>query len=162
MHERADGLDVDRLAHSDHQTQCIGHRVLAFTGGKLQDLHVLFVSRRFGVGLAKRGVSEPERAGGKHLFAVAIVGEGPRLADQGIDHMTVIDRRSLLSIQPWHRLNVVTLMRHFDLFGSDPHVHFGPHQAAGNRVGVFAHLNRAALTDPEAAEHVVSIQPAVR
>jgi len=54
------------------------------------------------------------------------------------------------------------LMRHADLFGSNSNIHLSANQAAGNRIGVGSHLNRAAATDANAGQKVVGVESLLR
>lgn len=113
-----------------------------------------------------RGAQEvpghPKTAGRKHFFTVAVVGKGSRLADQRIDDVPIIDRGQMLTNQSRHDLNDVTVVRHRDLFGTDPQINQLTDQSAGNRVGVGSHADRAAARDPHTFDDVVGIETLLR
>lgn len=139
--------------------QRVGHRVLAFSRGQFQNLHVHSVGHLLRVSAAQRVVSEPEHAGGKHLLAVFVIRKGSRLADQRINDVTIINRHQFLTRQSRHRLNEVALVSHRDLLGPDPDIHLLSNQPAGNRIRVGPHLNGAAFADAQARQLVVGLHP---
>jgi hypothetical protein len=117
---------------------------LAFAGGKLKNLHVLFIGDPLGVSRLKQVVSDPKLTRWEHLFTVSVVPERARFANQRINHVTIVNGLSVLANQPLHGLHVVVLMSHDDLLRSNPHIDFRTDQSTRNRVRVGAHLDRAA------------------
>lgn len=160
--QAADGLDVDRFASDDQPPQRFVDRVLALAGGQLENSHVRLVCLPLGMPAAEQVVSDAEVTGGKHFFAVLVIGKRPRLADQRIDHVAVVDRRAPLAEQPRHGLHEVVLITHLDLLGRDLHVNVPADQPAGHRVDVGPHPDRAALADAHVAQVVVGIEPLIR
>jgi len=161
-HEFADTFDIEGLFGRQQMTQRVGHRVLAFLGGKLQDLHVPFVGNAFRMSRPQIVPRHPKAARGKHLFAESVVGERTRLADERIDDVPIVDRCQMLADQPRHRLNRLAVMSHRDRFGTDAQVDQLSDQPAGNRVGVRPHQDRAAGTDAYAPDDVVRVQTLIR
>ena len=72
----------DLLDYGPGLPQRIGHGVLTFASGNLQNLHVHLVGHLLGVVVAKHVVSDAEPAGGKHFLAILIVRKCARLANQ--------------------------------------------------------------------------------
>jgi hypothetical protein len=130
-------------------------------GGKFKKLHILLIGHLLGVSRLQQVVSDPKLTGRKHLFTVAVVPERSRLTNQRINHMPIVDRLSVLPNQPRHGLHVVALMHHDDLLGSNPHIDLRIDQPTRNRVGVGAHLDRAARANAEATQHIVRVEPIV-
>ena len=133
--------------------------VLTFLRRDVQNLHVHFVSNLFRMSGSQRVPGQTKTAGGKHFFAIPIVGERPRFPHKRIDDMPVIDGRQLLSNEPWHGLNDMSVMRYGDLFGGDSQIHQLPDQPAGNRIRIRPHDDRAAATDADTFNYVIRIQP---
>ncbi len=143
-------------------SECIGDSVLTFVSRQLQNLHVHFVGHLFRVFFSQHVPCHPEPAGGKHFFAVSVVCEGARLANQRIDDVAIIDRRLVFSDQSRHDLDDMLLMSHSDLFGRHTHVDRLTNQPTGDRIRIGSHLNRAAFADSHAVQHVVGIEAFVR
>ena len=118
-HKFTNAFDVQRVFSRQQIPQSIGHGVLAFVSRQFQNLHVHFVSHFFGMSGAQRVPCHAKTARWKHLFAILIAGESTRFSQQRIDDVAIIDSRLILTDNPWHRLNQMTLMRHRDLFGTD-------------------------------------------
>ena len=130
-------------------------------GGKFKKLHVLLVGHLLGVSRLQQVVSDPKLTGRKHLFTVSVVPERSRFTNQRINHMPIVDRLSVLPNQSRHGLHVVVLMAHDDVLRSNPHIDFRIDQPTRNRVGVSAHLDRAARANAEVAQHIVRVEPIV-
>jgi hypothetical protein len=107
-------------------------------------------------------VSDAKLTGGKHFFAITVIGKRSRFANQRVNHMTIVDRRGLLAEQAIHRLNQVALISHVDLLGFDSNVYFLVDQTTGHRIGVGANADRAALANPDAKQQVRRIKPVIR
>ena len=75
--------------------------------------------------------------------------------------MPIVDRLSVLPNQTRHGLHVVVLMAHDDVLRSNPHIDFRIDQPTRNRVGVSAHLDRAARANAEVTQHIVRVEPIV-
>jgi len=97
LNQFADLVDINWLAVSDQPAQRIGNRVLAFTSGQLQDLHIFLVGHVFRMNPTKYVVSHAKLGRGKHFFAIPIVGKRARLTHQRIDDVPIVDRHSLLA-----------------------------------------------------------------
>lgn len=143
-------------------SQSIGHSVLIFLGGQLQNLHVHFVCHFLRVGFSQRVPRHAKTACREHFFAVPIVGERSRFSHERINNVAIIDGCQLLADQPRHRLNEVSEVSHRDLFSSDAKVDELIDQPTGNRVRVGAHVDRAAAGNSHALDDVVRVKRLVR
>lgn len=103
--------------------QHTGDYVLTFTGGKFQNSHVQAVGDLLTVSVPQCVVSDAEHTRREHFFAILVVGKGSGLSRQRINNVPVINRYLLFTDQPWHRLNMVSLVSHRDLLGSNSHIH---------------------------------------
>ena len=91
LHGTPDRLRRNGLAAGDGHTQRVLHRVLAVPGRQLQDLQILADALAWPVVAAQTIVGDAKVAGRKHVLPILVVLERARLADQRIDHVTVID-----------------------------------------------------------------------
>jgi hypothetical protein len=160
--EFADLFHVKCVLGGQQMPQRSIHSLLVFFRGQFQNPHVHLVGHLFRMTGSQRVPRHAKTAGRKHFFTISIVGEGSRLADQRIDDMSIIDGRQVLPDQPRHGLNVMSLMSHRDLFGTDPQVDLLTDQSTGNRIGIGPHVNRAAARDAHAFDDVVGVEPFVR
>lgn len=143
-------------------SQGIGHSILAFLSGQLQDLHVHFVRHFLRMGGSQRVPRHAKTARRKHFFAVSVVGEGSRFSHQRIDDVSIIDGCQLLPNESRHRLNDVTAMSHRDLFGADAKVDELTDQPTGDRVRVGSHADRAAAGNSHALDDVICVERLIR
>jgi hypothetical protein len=106
-------------------------------------------------------VGHPEPAGREHRVTVAVLLERPGLADQPVDDVAVLD--AMLSPAPESRQSVQLPGPVPDVegFGTDVNIHLFADQAARQRIGVAADVDRAPRIDPglEPSRH---LQPASR
>jgi len=141
--------------------QRIGHGVLTFVSGKVQNLHVQFAGHFFRMSFPQHVPRHPEPAGRKHFFAVLVVGKRTRFSHQRVDDVSIINRGLLLSDQSRHRLNEMSLMRDRDLFSSNAKVDELIDQPTGNRVRVGSYADGAAGTDLHPFDDVVCVEPLI-
>jgi|GEM_PF-1749245 len=158
-HEFTNAFDIQRAFRRQQMPQRVGHGVLTFLSGDVQNLDIPFVGHFFRMSGSQRVPRHAKNTGRKHLLAVLIVGEGSRFSHQRIDDVTIIDGGQILADQSRHGLNVVFVMCHRDLFGLDAKVDELADQPAGNRVRVGAHVDRAAARDTHALDDVVCVEP---
>jgi hypothetical protein len=161
LNQDANLIDVDRQARSDLEPQRIVNRVLAFLGCKLKNLQILFLRLLGRVSAVEQVVSDSKLTRWKHLFAVLVLRQRARLANQRIDDVTIVDRHSLLPKQSLHRLNGMILVAHEDLFRTDSYVDFLADQPTGYGVRIGAHLDGAALGDANASHDVIGVESIV-
>jgi len=76
--------------------------------------------------------------------------------------VAVVDGVLAIARQTGHGLNLASRPPDFDLVGVDDDINLHADQSAGNRVGVAAHLNRAAAADLDAADAPPMIELARR
>jgi hypothetical protein len=89
---RTNQLRRDRLVLFDRQPQRVLHRILTVAGRQLQNLQVFAGGDAHAVIAKQLIVSHPEVTGGKHVGAILIVFQGAGLANQRVNHVTVVDR----------------------------------------------------------------------
>lgn len=142
--------------------QRIGHGLLTFLRGKVQNLYIHFVGHSFRMSRSQRIPRHAKAAGREHLFAVLVVGKRARLSHERINDVPIVDCRPLLADKSGHRLNQMSLVSHRDRFGSDAQINFAADQPAGNRIRVGAHVNCAAAGNPDTLDHVVGVEPFIR
>jgi hypothetical protein len=159
--QRANLLHIEGLARLDFQTQHILHRILTFVGGQFQQLQIALVGHLLRMLLQEHVISHPKMARGKHLFAVLVILERAGLTNQGINHVPVIHGGSAASHKPRHPLDEDALMRDLDPLGPDLGIHRPANQPTGNRIHVLSHMNRAALMNAKAREHLIRIEPMI-
>ena len=148
----------DGRALGNGQTQCLLHRVLAVPGRQFEDLQVFADALAWTVIAAKPIIGDAKVAGRKHLLPILVVLERTGLADQRIDHVTVIDRVLAAARQPGHPLNVASRVPDLDDVGVDHHVDPLANQPAGNRIRVTLDLDRAATADLDPPDTLPGIQ----
>jgi hypothetical protein len=148
----------DGRALGNGPTQRLLHRVLAVPGRQLEDLQVLADALAGTVIAAKFIVGDTKVAGRKHLLPILVVLERTGLADQRIDHVTVIDRVLAAARQPGHPLDFASRVPDLDDVGVDHHVDPLANQPAGNRIGVTLHLDRAATADHDPPDTLPMVQ----
>jgi hypothetical protein len=155
-------LRRDGFAAGDRATQRVLHCVLAVSGRQLQNLQVFTHAFAWAMVAAQLIVGHAEVATRKHVFTVLVVLERARLADQRIDHVTVIDRVLAMAGQTWHPLDFGARVEDVDEVGVDHHVHPVPDQPTGHRIRVAFDLNRTAAADRNAGDALPVIQLARR
>ena len=161
-HEFADSCDIQRMFGRQQISQRIGHGVLTFVSRQFQNLHVHFVGHFLRMSGSQRVPRHAKTARRKHLFAILIAGESTRFSHQRIDDVTIIDGRLSLADNSRHGLNQMPVMSDGDLFGTDPKIDELTNQPTRHRIGIGAHMNRAAATDAHTLDDVVSVKPLVR
>jgi hypothetical protein len=124
-----------------HQRRLHAH--LALARRQVQYPQVLLVRPRR-LSLAQHVVGHAEVAAGKQVLAVAIVGERPRLTDQPVDNVPVLDVMLATSTQPRQLLAQLLGVPHFDTLGVQPSLHLLADQPARHRVNVVLHFDDAA------------------
>ena len=142
----------------DSQTQRVLHCVLAVPGRQMQNLQVFADAPVWAVIATQPIVGDPKVTGRKHVLAILVILERTRLADQRIDHVTVIDRVLAAAGQTRHPLDFGVRVPDLDEVGVDHHVHLLPDQPAGHRIRVTLDLDRAATADPDAGDALPVIQ----
>jgi len=108
--------------------------------------------------LVQRVVGQAELAGGEQVGPVAVVGEGPRLADQPIDHVPVLHPVLAPAPQSRQRLGQPLGVPHLDPFGVQPGLDPLADQPAGHGVGVALDVDRTAAVHPH-PQPLARLQP---
>jgi hypothetical protein len=159
---KLDRLRRNGLAAGDGHTQRVLYRLLAIPGRQLQNLQIFTDALAWAVVAAQPIVGEAKMAGRKHLLPILVVLERARLADQRIDHVTVIDCVLAVADQAGHPLDFGARIEDLDEVGVDHHVHPVANQPARHRIRVALDLDRAAAADRDARDALPVIQPAWR
>jgi hypothetical protein len=142
-HLRLDRRGAERLLALHQPRQGGPDLRLALPRRRVQDLEVLLGGApRLLLGEPVVGGAEARRR--EQLGPVAVVGERPRLADQGVDHVAVVDLVLALAAQPRHLLDRPLRVMNLDLVRGQPDLDPLADQPAGHRVGVAQHVDGAA------------------
>jgi hypothetical protein len=154
------GVGVGRPALVEQEPQRLVHAALSLPSGQEQDRQVV-LDHAAGPPVLQQVVGHPEPAGGEHRIAVAVLLERPGLADQPVDDVAVLDAMLTPASESWQGVQLPGPMP--DVEGLGPDVDIDPlaDQTAGQRVGVAAHMDRAARIDP-GLEPPGHLQPAGR
>jgi hypothetical protein len=133
---------------------------LAFACRQVQNPQILLVRPRR-LALAQHVVGHAEVAAGKQILAVAIVGERPRLADQPVDEVPIVDAMLATPTQAWQLLHQFLGVPHFEALGVQAGVHPFADQPTGHGVDVVLHFDDAARfhTHPQP---LARLQPTTR
>src|SRR6266568_3308881 len=116
---------------------------------QVQDPHVVAIGALW-LADAQCIVDASERKTREQVVVVAVLGKGAGLADQGPDHMAIIDTMLAVAEQPRHAQQVTRTPIHLQHLGPYPYQQPGSDQSGRNRIGVAQHLDRAEAADPHA------------
>ena len=119
------------------------HARLTLAGRQVQNPQVLLGGPRRLLP-AQHVEGHAEVAAGKQILAIAIVGEGPRLADQPVDDVPVLDVMLATPAQARHLFLPLLGVPHFNVLGVQPGFHPLADQSARDRVDVALHFDEAA------------------
>lgn len=144
----------------EQEPQRLVHAAFSFLRGQVEDRQVV-LDHAAGPLVLQHVVGHAEPAGREHRFAVAVLLERPGLADQPVDDVAVLDAMLASAPESRQRVQPPGPVPDVERFGPDVDVHVFADQAAGQRVGVAADVDRAPGIDPglEPASH---LQPASR
>ncbi len=113
----------------------------------MQDPHVL-PRRPLGPLLTQQVIRQAEPAARKQVRLVTVVDERPRLADQPVDDVPVVDAMLAAASQPRQLLDPPLAVPDLDPLGIQPRFDPLADQPAGHRVDVPLHADRAARFHP--------------
>jgi hypothetical protein len=119
------------------------HARLALAGRQVQNPQVL-LGRPRRLLHAQHVVGHAKVAAGKQFVPVPIIGECPRLADQPVDDVPVIDPLLATPAQARHLVSQLLGIPHFNHLGVQAGFHLLADQPAGHRVDVPLHFDDAA------------------
>ena len=157
-HKLANTVDLQRVLSRQQMSQRIGHGVLTFPRGNLQNLHVHFVGHFLRMRRSQDVPRHAKTACRKHLFAILITGKRSRFSYQRINNVAIVNGRLILADDSRHRLDQMAMMSHRDLFGSDAKIDKLAYQPTWHRVRVGPHIDRAAATDANPLDDVVGVE----
>ena len=158
---------VDRLGRdlrilANRQPQGVVDRVLAVSGGELQNLQVLARRDTIAVLITQRVVGDAKMACGEHVLPILVMLECSRFANQRIDHMTVVDGMLAGARQSRHPLHLGVAVPHLDEIGVNHHIHLVLDQSAGNGVRIAFDLYGAAAANAHFADARPVVEPSGR
>jgi hypothetical protein len=113
----------------------------------VQEPHIL-LGRPLGPLLQQGIVGHAEAAAGKQIRLVAVVGEGPRLADQPVDDVPVVDAMLAPSTQSGQFLHPLLGIPDLNPLGVQACLDPLADQPAGHRVDIALHPDSAARVHP--------------
>jgi hypothetical protein len=112
----------------------------------MEDLQVV-LDRAAGPLVLQDVVGHAEPAGREHRVAVAIALERAWLADQPVDHVTVIDPVPAPAAKPRQAVDLLGTVPDVKMIDPDVNIDLLTDQTAGQRVDVATHVDRAARID---------------
>lgn len=112
-------------------------------GRVLQDFQVRLRSGPFVVFLAETIVSQAKSGRGKQVFAIGVVRERTRLADQRIDDVPVVDCMAVPAHQSWQSVHLPIRKPNLDPIGEEPGFDLFANQPAVDRVSIAVNVNQA-------------------
>ena len=113
-------------------------------GCVLQDFQVRLRAGPFVVFLAETIVSQAEPGRGKQVFAIGIVRECARLADERVDDVPVVDRMAVPAHQSRQRIHLPIRKPNLDPVGEEPGFDLLANQPTVDRVGIAVNVNQTA------------------
>jgi hypothetical protein len=140
--------------------QGVVHGHLAMRRRAVQEGQVLLRLPSLVVPFAEAVVCQAEAGGREQVVAVRVPGERPRLADERVDHVPVVDRVPVPADQPRQRVHQRVGEPHLDAVGVQAGLHPLADQPAVHRVRAPADVDQAARIDP-APLHRPTGQPGV-
>jgi hypothetical protein len=143
LQQRFDRGPKDGLLALDQHAQHLIHPCFAFVGRQVKNLQVFPVRprrQRF----VQPVVGQAEAAGGKQFCAVAVVRQRPGLADQGVNHVPIVDVLFVPSVQPRQCRHQLLGIPDFQVLQVNPHFHLLTDQPTVHRVDVVLHVDQAA------------------
>jgi hypothetical protein len=102
----------------------------------MQNLEVLLDCGRFTLAFDQLVVGHAEPRAGVHVIHVFVVQEGPRLANQRIDHMAKVDGFFAVAEQPRHPLKTFVPVPQLEVILVNLHLHLQADILAAHRVSV--------------------------
>jgi hypothetical protein len=118
--------------------------------GVVQDLQVLLGALSFVSSVAESVVGQAETRRREEVLPVGVVGERPRLADQRVDHMSVVNRVLVPTHQSRQGIHLPIGEPDFDAVGKEPRLDLLADQATVDRVSVTVQVNQTSRVHPTA------------
>jgi hypothetical protein len=141
------GVGVGRLALVEQEPQRLVHAAFSLLRGQEQDGQVI-LDHAAGPPVLQQVVGHPEPAGGEHRIAVAVLLERPGLAHQPVDDVAVLDAMLAPASESRQGVKLSGPVPDFEGFSSDMNINLFADQAARQRVGIAADVDRAPRIDP--------------
>jgi hypothetical protein len=131
-------------------TQGVVHGLLAHAGGMLQDLQVLLGAESLVVSVAESVVRQAEPRRREQVLPVGVVRERPRLADQRVDHVSVVNGVLVPTHQSRQRVHLPIGEPDLDAVSEEPRLDLFPDQATVDGIGVAVQVNQTSRVHPTA------------
>jgi hypothetical protein len=128
--------------------QGVVYGLLVGVGGVMQDLQVLFGAESFVSPVAESVVRQAEPRRREEVLPVGVVGERPRLADQRVDHVSVVNRVLVPTHQSRQGVHLPIGEPDFDAVGEESRFDLLADQATVDRIGVAVQVNQTSGIDP--------------
>ena len=141
------GVGIGRLALVEQEPQRLIHAAFSLLRGQVEDRQVV-LDHAAGSPVLQQVVGHPEPAGREHRISVAVLLERSRLADQPVDDVAVLDAMLAPASESRQGGQLPGPVPDVEGLGPDVDIHPFADQAAGQRVGVAADVDRAARIDP--------------
>jgi len=131
-----------RLVGGEYDAERGFHGRLTVTG-RVEEQAQVFLVRPRRHPTSQHVVGDPERGRREQVVPVPVRRERPRLADQPVDHVPVVDPVLAAATQPRHLLHPRLRVPHLHVLGVQAHLDPLADQPARHRVRVLVHANRA-------------------
>ena len=153
-------VGVGQLALVEQEPQRLVHAAFSLLSGQVEERQVA-LDHAAGPPALQHVVGHAESAGREHRVAVAVLLERPGLAHQPVDDVAALDAMLAPAAESRQRVQLPGPVPGVERLGPDVNIHLLADQAAGQRVGVAADMDRAPGVDPglEPSRH---LQPASR
>jgi hypothetical protein len=138
----ADRFGGQQDAARQQDSQGVVHGSLVGVGGVKQNLQVLLGAESLVVSGTELVVRQAEPRRREEILPVGVVGERPRLADQRVDHVSVVNRVPVPTYQSRQRVHLPIGEPDFDAVGEEPGLHLFADPATVDGVGVAVQMNQ--------------------
>jgi hypothetical protein len=145
-----DRFRSQRRVARQQDTQGVVHGLLVGVGRVMQNLQVLLGAESFVASGAEAVVGQAEPGRREQVLPVGVVRERPRLADQRVDHVPVVDRVLVPTHQSRQRVHLPVGEPDLDAVGEEPRLDLLADQATGDGVGVAVQVNQTSRVHPTA------------
>jgi hypothetical protein len=145
-----DHLRSQQRVARQQDAQGVVHGLPARVGGVMQKLRVLLGAEAFVASGTESVIRQAEPRRREEILAVGVGGERPRLADQRVDDMSVVNRVPVPAHQSRQGIYLPIGEPDFDAVGEEPRFDLLANQATVNRIGVAMQVNRTSRVHPTA------------
>ena len=153
-----DGIRVDRSASLKQSFDRTFDGRLAHPSGQIKDFQVLAACTRRPF-FQEFVVRHAEPNARKQVVVPAVVLERARLADEAVDHVSIVDSVLALAVQTRQTLGASLCVPDFEMFGKDANLHLLADQPTRHAVDVVLDDDRARTTNRHLDRVVVRDRP---